>query len=341
MRAKMRILGAAVAVGMALAACSGGNDAPEVDGGATNGGGDEVESDESSPEESTPEELRSVTMGILPIVPSVALQVGIDQGIFEEHGFDVTLESGQGGAALLPAVMSQQMEFAISNPLSLMLAVGEGLDVRMVTGYSHAIKSGDDINSIWALADSGIERPSDLEGKAVAVNTLKTMGEVSINTLVENDGGDPSKINYVELGFPDMPAALEQGNIDVAWVPEPFQTILKDTGAELISYSTQETMPGVATMSVVTSGALADAEPEFVAEFVAAVDEATAFAQENPDVVRETLTTFLEMDKALADKVLLEDFGAEMDREAMQTLADRALEYGVLSNPVDMDAFMP
>lgn len=94
MRAKMRILGAAVAVGMALAACSGGNDAPEVDGGATNGGGDEVESDESSPEESTPEELRSVTMGILPIVPSVALQVGIDQGIFEEHGFDVTLESG-------------------------------------------------------------------------------------------------------------------------------------------------------------------------------------------------------------------------------------------------------
>src|SRR5699024_6993677 len=166
--------------------------------------------------------------------------------------------------------------------------VGEGLDVRMVTGYSHAIKSGDDINSVWALADSGIEEPRDLEGKSVAVNTLRTMGEVSINDLVESDGGDPSKINYVELGFPDMPAALEQGNIDAAWVPEPFQTILKDSGAELVSYSTQETMPGVATMSVVTSGVLADSEQEFVEEFVAAGGAATAFAREKPRGVRQT-----------------------------------------------------
>ncbi len=330
MRSRMRILGAALAVGLALTACSGGSPEPN------NGGATSTETTDAPPAE-----LRKVTVGILPIVPSVALQVGIEEGIFEEHGFDVSLESGQGGAALLPAVMSGQMEFAISNPLSLMLAVGEGLDVRMVTGYSHAIKSGDDINGVWTLPDSGIERLKDLEGKMVAVNTLKTIGEVSINEIVERDGGDPSKIKYVELGFPDMPAALAQGNIDVAWVPEPFQTILKDQGAQHVASSMQETMPGVATMSVITSGTLADDEPEFVEKFVAAVDATTAFAQENPDIVRKTLVTFLDMDEELANKVLLESFGAEMDRDAMQSLADLSLKYGVLSKPVDMDAFMP
>jgi NitT/TauT family transport system substrate-binding protein len=315
---------------LTLSACSGGGtaddaNAPEAPGGATGGDG----------------ELTPITMGVLPIVPSAALQLGIDEGIFEEHGFDVTLETGQGGAALLPAVVSGQMQFAISNPLSIMLAQGEGLDVRLITGYSHSLKEGDDITSVWAPADSGITSPKDLEGRTVAVNTLRTMGEVSIKKIVSEDGGDPNGIEFVELGFPDMPAALSAGNIDAAWVPEPFQTILKDGGNQLISYNYQETMPGVPTMSVITAGTLAEQDPEMVDEFVAAVDEITAFAQENPDKVRETLTTFLEMDEALAQKVLIEDFGAEMDGEAMQSLADLSLEYGLLSEPVDMEKLMP
>ncbi|WP_345042620.1 ABC transporter substrate-binding protein [Georgenia daeguensis] len=314
---------------LTLSACSGGgttdDGAAPATGGATGGGG----------------ELTPITMGVLPIVPSAALQLGIDEGIFEDHGFDVTLETGQGGAALLPAVVSGQMQFAISNPLSIMLAQGEGLDVRLITGYSHSLKEGDDITSVWASADSGIASPKDLEGKTVAVNTLRTMGEVSIKKIVSDDGGDPNGVEFVELGFPDMPAALSAGNIDAAWVPEPFQTILKDGGNELISYNYQETMPGVPTMSVITAGTLAEQDPEMVDEFVAAVDEVTAFAQENPDKVRETLTTFLEMDDALAQKVLIEDFGAQMDEEAMQELADLSLEYGLVTEPVDMEKLMP
>ena len=326
MRTTTCVVGALAALALTLTACSsdGGGDTPAT-------------ADTDAPGGETTE----ISMGVLPIVPSAALQLGIDEGIFAEHGFDVTLEAGQGGAALLPAVVSGQMEFAISNPLSIMLARGEGLDVRMVTGYSHALAEGQDINSIMALEDSGITGAADLEGRSVAVNTLRTMGEVSINEVVAQAGGDPSTIQYVEMGFPDMPAALQNGNIDVAWVPEPFQTILSDTGAEIISHTYQETMPGVATMSVVTSGSLAESDPDLIERFVAAVDEVTAFAQDNPDLVRETLTTFLEMDEELAAEVLLEDFGAEIDRAAMQSLADLSLEYGVLSEPVDMDSFMP
>ncbi len=331
MRTKTYLVGAIAALSLTLAGCSGngsaGTEADEV------AGGDEPTADDV--------ETVSITMGILPIVPSAALQLGIDEGIFEQHGFDVSLETGQGGAALLPAVVSGQMEFAISNPLSIMLARGEGLDVRMITGYSHSLTEGDDVTSIWALPDSGISEPADLEGKTVAVNTLRTMGEVSINEIVRQAGGDPGNIQFVEMGFPDMPAALEYGNIDVAWVPEPFQTILKNSGAELISYNYRETMAGVSTMSVITAGDLIESDPELVERFAAAVDEVTAYAQANPDRVRETLTTFLEMDEELAAQVVMEDFRAEMDRDAMQRLADLALEYEVLTEPVDMDGFMP
>src|SRR5690625_929234 len=167
MRTTTCVVGALAALALTLTACSsdGGGDTPAT-------------ADTDAPGGETTE----ISMGVLPIVPSAALQLGIDEGIFAEHGFDVTLEAGQGGAALLPAVVSGQIEFAISNPLSIMLARGEGLDVRMVTGYSHALPDGVDINSIMAMSDSGISGPADLEGKTVAVNTLRTMGRSEEHT---------------------------------------------------------------------------------------------------------------------------------------------------------------
>jgi NitT/TauT family transport system substrate-binding protein len=318
MRTKMCALAAGVL--LVATACSSGSEAGTGDGG---------------------DETTAITMGVLPIVPSAALQLGIDKGIFDEHGFDVTLETGQGGAALLPAVVSGQMEFAISNPLSVMVAQEQGIDVRNVTGYSHAKPTGDDVTSVWVTPDSGIESPADLAGKTVAVNTLKTMGEVSIREIVRADGGDPAAVTFVELGFPDMPAALEAGDIDAAWVPEPFQTVLAEGGNRRVAFNYQETMPGVPTMSVITSGNLLADDPELVESFKTAVDEVTAYAQEHPDEVRTTLTEFLDMEQPLADAVLIEDFGAEMDADALQVLADLSLADGILTQPVDVEQFVP
>ena len=283
----------------------------------------------------------AVTVGVLPIVPSAAMQLGIDEGIFDEHGFDVTLETGQGGAALLPAVMSQEMDFALSNPLSVMLAQEQGLDVQLVTGYSHSKPEGDDVTSVWAAPGSGIETPADLAGKTVAVNTLKTMGEVSIREIVAQDGGDPASVELVEMGFPDMPAALDGGNVDAVWVPEPFQTQLAEGGNTRVSYNYQDVFPGVMTMGVITSGSLAEESPETVEAFTAAVDEVTAFAQENPDALSEALAGFLEMDPAVAEALVMEDLRADIDADAMQTLADLSLADDILTEPVDMDAFLP
>ena len=245
------------------------------------------------------------------------------------------------GQTSSPSWRGGELEFALSNPLSLMQAHGEGRDVRVVTGFSHALETGPDITSVWAQQEADIDGPADLEGTTVAVNTRHTMGELSINAVVAEAGGDPATIEYVEMGFPDMPAALERGVVDAAWAPEPYQTIFRTTGAELVTYNYQETLPGVPTLVVVTSGTLAEADAGLVAGFEAAVDEVTAFAEEHPGLVRETLTTFLDLDRELLSEVLLEDFGAELDRAALETLAALALEQGMLEEAVDLDRLLP
>ena len=61
------------------------------------------------------------------------------------------------------------------------------------------------------VKDPTIKSPKDLVGKKVATNTLKNIVDTTVKTIVNKDGGDPSKVNFVELAFPDMAAALDAG----------------------------------------------------------------------------------------------------------------------------------
>jgi NitT/TauT family transport system substrate-binding protein len=277
-----------------------------------------------------------VTIGALPIVPSAALQLGVDKGFFKKQGLDVKLELGQGGAALLPAVVAGQIDFVVGQPLPLMLAQGRGIDVRIISGYAASKPSGNDINGVVASAKSGITAPKQLEGRKVAVNTLNAAGDLTIRAAVRKDGGDGSKVQFVEMPFPDMPAALANGQIDAGWVPEPFLTILTGSGNTLVTYNYQATIPGLDTLVTFTAGKTVSERADLVTKVRAAMSEATAYAEAHPDEVRKTLETFLKMKPDLAAKVSLETFTSKVNEAGLKALGELAVQDKVLKAPADL-----
>lgn len=320
---------AALATSMlALAACGGGDD----DGGTSDAG--------SSPESG---ELREVTVGMLPILPTAALYAGMEEGFFADRGIEIIVETGQGGAALLPAVMAGQIEFATSNPVSLLQARGEGLDVRVIAHWTSALSEGEgDINGVVAAAGSGIESAADLAGKRVAVNTLNGMGGLTISEAVRQDGGDPGSIQFVELPFPDMPAALEGGNVDAVWVPEPFLSGLQAAGNVVATYSSKESVAGHPTQLFFTSARLMESDPELVEDFTAAVEETLEFADENPEAVKEQIPQVLpQLPPEVAENVGLEEFGTDLRRDQIEQLGELMLEAGLIEEEADVDGLLP
>jgi NitT/TauT family transport system substrate-binding protein len=310
---------------LVLAACGGGDD-EAASGGS---GGDSGE-------------LRQVTAGLLPVAVTGALQGGIEQGFFEERNIEVTIETGQGGAALLPAVASGEMEFATSNPVSLLQARGEGLDVRVIGHWTSTHAEGEDVNGVVAHRDSGVTDAAGLAGKRIAVNTLNGMGQLTIDEAVRQAGGDPSGIQYVELGFPDMPAALEAGNVDAVWVPEPFLTRLMDAGHPLASYSSQESVPGHPTQLFFTSGQLAESDPQLVEDFTAALEETLEWADANPDAVRAEAEEFLQTPPGAMATVGIEEFGTDLRREQIERMGELMVEAGLLEeDELDIDGLLP
>ena len=101
------------------------------------------------------------------------------------------------------------------------------------------------------------------------------------DAAVEQDGGDPSAIKFVEVAFPDVPAQLEAGNIDAAWVPEPFVTQLKTRGDALVVEPYQAVVPGLATLTAITTTKLRESDAKLVADFSAAMKETLAWAQDS------------------------------------------------------------
>jgi NitT/TauT family transport system substrate-binding protein len=294
---------------------------------------------DATPSDQTSGELRRVRVAALPITETAALWGGIKAGIFAKHGLQVEVLPAQGGAQAIPALINGDIDFAVGQPFGPFRADLQNLGVVIVGNYASSYPDGDDINAVVASKKSGITRPAQLAGRKVAVNSLGAAGDVTIMAAVEKDGGDPAKIKFVEVAFPDTPAQLEAGNIDAAWVPEPFVTQLRSRGDTFVVAPYQATVPGLATLTTMTATKLRESDAALVTDFSTAMKETLEWAQNpaNSTAVRQAIKDNLELPDAVADSVRLPKFGWELDRASLTTLATLAQKYRVLDRQPDFD----
>jgi NitT/TauT family transport system substrate-binding protein len=174
------------------------------------------------------------------------------------------------------------------------------------------------------------------------VNTLNGMGGLTIREAVRQDGGDPDAVEFVELPFPDMPAALSGGNVDAVWVPEPFLSSLQAAGNVVATYSSMESVPGHPTQLFFTSPQLLASDPELVEDFTAAVEETLEFADQNPDAVKAQIAQVLpQLPPEATENVLLEEFGTDLRRDQLEELGQLMVEDGLLEEDADVDGLLP
>jgi NitT/TauT family transport system substrate-binding protein len=315
---------------MLTAACGGGSN-----GGASPSAG-------ASGSATASGQMTPVKVGVLPIVDTAAIWLGKDKGIFEQHGLDLTLEVAQGGAAVVPAVVSGDYQFGFSNVTSLIVAASQGLPLEIVAPGNFS--TGDtkaDIGAVVAMPDSGISSPADLAGKTVAVNTLNNIGTVTVSEVVDKAGGDPSTIKFVEMGFPDMPAALAKGQIDAAWVLEPFLTIAKDQGAQVVSSNFAEVDPKMQIAAYFTTKQYAQKEQETTKAFTDAMKESLDYAEAHPDEARAILSSYTEIKPEVQQAMTMPKFASENNTDSLQQMADLALKYKVIDKKVDTSTLLP
>ncbi|TFD75464.1 transporter substrate-binding domain-containing protein [Cryobacterium sp. Sr8] len=317
---KSLMIGLAAASVIALSACSAGSDTAPAGSDA----------------------LVPVTVGVIPIADTAPLYLGLDQGFFEDEGLDLTVETATGGAAIVPAVVSGDYQFGFSNLGSLMVANDKGLPLKLVNAA--VASTGDvtsDMGALIVKGDSPIKTLADLNGKTVSTNSLNNLLDTVARSTIDSAGGDSSTISFVEIPFPDASAAVENGQVDAAFVVEPFVTAAVDNGNRVLSYDFAEFADKLDIAAYFSSAATVANDPELVTKFQAAMTKSLQYAQANPDAVRAIIATYTKTPAEVLAKIVLPTYPTEFNVPAVTALGEAALKYGVIEKAPDMSTFLP
>ncbi|MGN9906700.1 ABC transporter substrate-binding protein [Phytohabitans sp. LJ34] len=295
-----------------------------------------------SPEESPAPGPDKVNVGVIAILDVAPIYLGKEKGFFANRDIDLTLTPAQGGAAIVPAVVSGQYQFGFSNVVSLLLAQSQRLPLKVVSnGNNSTGEDGKDFGSVLVRADSPIRTAADLAGRNIAVNTLRNIVDTTVRASVREAGADASSLRFTELPFPDMPAALQGGKVDAAFMVEPFQSAARAQGARSVASSYVDAAPNLTVAVYFTSTALIDSDPDLVRRFSEAMRESLAYADANPDEARRVIGTYTKITPEVIAQVTLPKWPPEVNRASVQTLADLALQDGLLESPADVNALLP
>ena len=279
----------------------------------------------------------TLKVGVIPIADVAPLYLGMKKGFFEEQQLKIEPQLAEGGAAITPAVVSGDFQIGFSNTISLLIAASQDLPVQII---SQGVLGGESEEEAWAdllvLKDGPIKDAKDLEGKTIAVNTLKNICEVTIKASLEKEGVAVDSLKFAEVPFPDMNAALEGGRVDGACVVEPFVSQGKAGKARGIDPFYVRTAPDLTVATYFTSTRYAEQNPEVVDRFVDAMNRSLTYAQENPDEVREVLLDYTEIPPEAAKQIKLPIWRPDLNEPTIELLSDLSVKYGLIEEQPDL-----
>lgn len=265
------------------------------------------------------------------------------RGWYGEAGLDVRIiEPASGGVAT--AVAAGSADIGISVAEEVLPARASGVPVKSVA----TILPHND-STLMALADEGISRPKDLEGKTYGGYEGALETEL-ISRLVRCDGGDPAKVTMVNIGDADYLAGLELGRYDVVWVFSGWDAlraeVVEQTPITQIRFADQtECIPDWYTPLFIASESTIAERPDVVRSFLAAtargyeaaIDDPAAAAADFLAAVPEADETLVEASAQYYAPLFAEpDAGwGRQDGAIWADFGAFADEAGLLSAPVD------
>ena len=283
-------------------------------------------------------EPATLNVGVIPIADVAPLYLGMREGFFEEEQLTIKPQLAEGGAAITPAVVSGDFQIGFSNTISLLIAASQDLPVEII---SQGVLGGKSEEEAWAdllvLKDGPIKEPTDLEGKTIAVNTLKNICEVTIKASLEEEGVAVDTLEFAEVPFPDMNAALEAGRVDGACVVEPFVSQGKAGKARGIDPFYVRTAPDLTVATYFTSTPYAEENADVVDRFVKAMNRSLTYAQSHPDEVRQVLLDYTEIPPEAAEQIKLPTWRPDLNEPTIERLSELSLKYGLIEEEPDLD----
>jgi NitT/TauT family transport system substrate-binding protein len=279
----------------------------------------------------------TLKVGVLPIADVAPLYLGVRQGFFKEEQLTIEPQVMQGGAEVTAAVVSGDVNMGFSATEPLIVAKSKGVPVQIVSQGNQAAATEGEAWDGLMVKDASIKTLKDLEGKTVAVNALKSMPELCARSMLEREGADVSKVDFVEVPFPEMTAALDAGRVDATTAVEPFVSQAKAGGARSLGSYLTGLEPKLTVGTYFGATPYIDANEDVVERFARAMNRSLEYTQAHPDKARKTIAGYTEIPAEVADVMKLSFWSTDLNRASIELIADEAERVDFIDEKPSLD----
>ena len=280
--------------------------------------------------------LATVTVDTLPIANGLPLDLGISKGFFTAHGIDIKKVTLQSGNDIVLALSNHSGDIGYVGWVPAMIARTQGIKLSAVAASDvEGTSESDNWQNIMVKGSSSIRTAKDLAGKTIAVNALKGVGEVMIKAALKKEDVDPNSIKLLAMPFPTMRTALNNGQIDAFWAPEPFVTQALNLDGDRIVMAPGPVLGKFWPIGCyVAMNDWAKGNPALAKAFGAAINQSLAYAQAHPDEIRALLPS-------ASQNIRPPIWSPLIDRAKLLQLAKYSKEFDVITTLPNLTQLVP
>jgi NitT/TauT family transport system substrate-binding protein len=278
-----------------------------------------------------------IKLGLIPISEALGAVIADKQGFFKSEGLDVDISKFESGATAVPVLQSGRLDVALSNTVSTLQAIGQGLDTTVLAPGAVVRRAPPDTTTALLVIKGKINSLKELEGKRVAVNVINSSAWLHAVAALDKHGVDWTKVRFTEIPFSQMNDPLLNGQVDAIVQVDPFRSALMATDkAQIMSWTYVETAPGTDITQYIALGPWVAKSRDTALKFAHAVMKGAQFASTNEAATRDINQVWTGLNPAFKDKVLLPQLGTAINVAGMARTMELMQKFGLLKAAIDI-----
>jgi ABC-type nitrate/sulfonate/bicarbonate transport system substrate-binding protein len=266
-------------------------------------------------------------LGTAPVEVGALVYYAQDEGFFKKAGLDVELIAAANGPAIAAAVASGTIDMGSGNALSIAQAHEKGLNFVYVAPAG-AYTTTSPTAACVVARNSPVHTAKDLTGKTIAVATLGSLGEIAFRAWLDQNGGDPSSVKFVEMPYSAMDTAIVAGRVDAAAMEEPALDRLLASDGRILGHCYDAISKDFSEGGYFATADFVKTHLDLVRRFAAVMTQTARWANANQATTAIILQKYSGI--STADQTHRVHYHDKLDPAKLQPLVDAAAKYGTL-----------
>ena len=291
---------------------------------------------------STDNSGNEIRVAFFPSISHAVPIVGIENNIFQENLTEkkiIEVKIFDSGPQVIESLFANSIDLAYVGPGPVIngFLKSNGQDLKILAGAANGGAS------FIIQKDSGLDSIENFQGKRIASPQISNTQDVSLRHYLSTHGLEPVEkggtVFVLNISNPDIYTLFAKGDIDGAWVPEPWATILVEELDGIRLFNESQFWPEKQFSSVLLIGRtnFIEQNPETVEKWILSNQKTAEWINSNPDKTKMIYNEFMQdyMGKTFSKKIIDESFSnleitSDPIKNSVLTFAERADSLGYL-----------